>query len=283
MRLGCWLIIVVFHSTLWVGRIGAISFGQIDTFQDGTTMNWQEGLNSPNPPTNISTGGPAGAGDKYLQDTSSGGFGAGSKLIMFNESQWIGNYNVVGVDRITAQMANLGSTTVSMRIGIRSTSGTVYGSTTAAQLSPDGVWRTVTFDLTPSALTNIGGADSVSQVLSSVAEIRILSAVGGPSFTGDPIAATLGIDNITGRDIANFIFRITRLDFPGGAPRVAFTTVSGRSYRVERKNSLLDSNWTPVNNGATVAGNSGVIQVTDNEPGAGSQAHGFYRAVLLPP
>ena len=244
-------------------------------------MSWQEGLNSPNPPTNVSTGGPAGAGDKFLRDISSGGVGAGAKLIMFNEAQWIGNYNLAGVDRITAQMANLGSTTLFMRIGVRSTSGTVYGSTAATQLPPDGVWRMVTFDLTSSALTNIGGVDSISQVLSSVAEIRILSAVGGPSFTGDPIAAALGIDNITGRDIANFVFRITQLDFPGGAPRVAFTTVNGRSYRVERKNSLFDTDWTIVNNGNTVAGTGGVVQVTDTDPDAGTQPRRIYRAVLL--
>src|SRR3712207_4557029 len=57
----------------------AVTLGQVDTFQDGSTMNWQEGGNSPNPPTNVASGGPAGAGDRYLENDSSGGFGAGSR------------------------------------------------------------------------------------------------------------------------------------------------------------------------------------------------------------
>lgn len=282
MRLGCWVAIAIFNCSLWVNYGSAISFGQMDTFQDGTTMNWQEGLNSPNPPTNISTGGPDGTGDRYLRDSSTGGFGAGSKLIMFNEAQWTGNYNLVGVDRVTAQMANFGSGTLHMRVGIRSTSGTIYVSKNAMDLPADGQWHDVTFDLSEAELINSGGTDTLTQVLSSVAEVRILSAIGR-SFQGDPIVATLGVDNITARDIANFIFRITQLDFPAGAPRVAFTTINGRAYRVERKNGLLESDWAPVNNGTTTAGNGGVVQVTDNEPGAGSQPHRFYRAVLLAP
>lgn len=262
----------------------AVSFGQIDTFQDGTTMSWNEGVSSPNPPTNVSTGGPAGAGDRYLQNISSGGSGAGSKMVMFNDVQWTGNYNAAGVDRITAQMANLGSSTLHMRIAIRGgPSSSIYGSAVAADLPADGLWRPVTFDLTSSALTSIVGADTLAQVLGNVTELRILSAVGGASFAGDPIQGTLGVDNITARDIANFVLRITDIGFVNGAPRISFTTVNGRSHRVDRKNAITDSDWVALTNATNVSGSGGVVQVTDTDPGAGSLPMRIYRVVLLPP
>ncbi len=64
--------------------------GQIDDFEDGTTMGWMEGFPSPNPPVNIASCRPAGTGDNYLQNISSGGFGPGSAQVMFNHDQWTG-------------------------------------------------------------------------------------------------------------------------------------------------------------------------------------------------
>src|SRR3954453_1019060 len=106
----------------------AIVFGQVDTFEDGTTINWQEGASSPNPPTNVPTGGPAGNGDHYLQNISTGGFGAGAKMVMFNLAQWTGDYNQAGVNRITLQMANFGATDLYMRVAFQSGGGTIYAS-----------------------------------------------------------------------------------------------------------------------------------------------------------
>ena len=49
-----WLIVPLLNCLLFAEHSEAtISFGQMDTFQDGTTMNWHEGGSSPNPPTNI--------------------------------------------------------------------------------------------------------------------------------------------------------------------------------------------------------------------------------------
>ena len=49
--------------------------GQVDDFQDGTTMGWREGEISPNPPMHAANGGPLGALDSFLLNTSSGGNG----------------------------------------------------------------------------------------------------------------------------------------------------------------------------------------------------------------
>jgi hypothetical protein len=262
----------------------AIEFGQVDDFQNGTTRQWQEGGVSPNPPTNIATGGPSGAGDRYLQNISSGGGGAGSRMVMFNAGQWTGNYITKGVDRISAQLANFGSTTLYMRIAIRGgSSGTVYCTNSPVVLPPNAPWRSANFDLTAATMTNVGGGNTLEEVLSNVIEIRLLSAIGGVSFAGDPTAATLGVDNITARDIANRIVRISDIRFNNGVPRISFPTLAMRTYRVERKSALTDATWTPLPGATNVPGNGGEVQIDDTEPVTGDRPKRFYRAVLLPP
>jgi hypothetical protein len=256
----------------------AITAGQVDDFQDLTVMDWGEGAPSPNPPTNISDGGPAGAGDAFLQDESSGGFGAGSKLVMKNSVQWAGDYNVTATLSLTAAMANFGNSTLHMRVAIRGgPGGTTYGSTLAIDLPADGLWHPFQFDLTSSSMTNISGADGLTAVLGSVTELRILSAAAGPSFSGDAVIATLGVDNITAIiDPAAPSLRVTDMALVSHVPRVSFTTVNGRSYRVERKTVLTDTTWTVVTNAANVSGTGGVVQVDDPDPGAGNLPSRFY-------
>jgi hypothetical protein len=177
--------------------VQALTFGQIDNFEDGTVQSWAEGGISPNPPVNVATGGPAGVDDNYLQNDSSGGFGEGSKQIMFNKVQWTGDYNVAGVTAITADMANLGSTSLSMRVTLTGGPGfSQYSSTSAFVLPPDGVWRSVTFGLSSGDLTKVAGADVLAAVLANVNELRLLSSAV-PAYNGDAIVSTLGVDNIT--------------------------------------------------------------------------------------
>lgn len=262
----------------------AIDFGQVDDFQDGTTRQWEEGGPSPNPPTNIATGGPSGAGDRYLQNVSSGGGGAGSRMVMFNTGRWTGNYIAKGVDRISAQLANFGTTTLYMRVAIRGGSNSsVYCTNSPVVLPPNAPWRSANFDLTDATMTNVGGGNTLEEVLSNVIEVRILSAIGGVTFAGDPIAGVLGIDNITARDIANRIVRISDIRFNNGVPRISFPTLAMRTYRVERKGALTDAAWTPLPGATNVAGTGGEVQIDDTEPVTGDCPKRFYRAVLLPP
>lgn len=174
----------------------AITFGQLDNFQNGTTMNWVEGLPSPNPPINVANGGPAGAGDRYLQNISSGGGGAGSRQLMFNQVQWAGNFNAAGVTRLSLQMANFGDDPLAMRITVRGPAGTRFSSTSAFSLPADGVWRQATFGLTTAALTRLFGTESLAAVLADVTDFRILTALAGPTDVGDAVVSTLGMDNL---------------------------------------------------------------------------------------
>jgi len=193
------LCLVLFAVSMTPGIVAAVNPPQTDDFEDGTTMSWREGVGSPNPPVNISNGGPGGIGDNYLQNVSGGGIGAGSRLVMFNNAQWTGDYTMFGpVPRFRLHMANFGGTALTMRVAIESVAagGTQWASTTAAILPPDGNWYVVTFLLSESDMTRVGGTQPLATVLASVTELRILSSTV-PAWRGDVLVATLGVDNIT--------------------------------------------------------------------------------------
>lgn len=170
----------------------AITNGQLDDFQDGTTQGWASGAVNPNPPVNVATGGPAGTGDGYLLATSTGDFGAGSKLVIFNQSQWAGDYATAGVTFIKADMANFGATDLMMRVNL-SGNGGAYASINPVSLPADGLWHQVQFPIQESDLT--GGFDFAA-TMSTVFELRILHS-SFPSSHGDSVATQLGIDNLT--------------------------------------------------------------------------------------
>jgi hypothetical protein len=179
------------------GRAQTISLGQKDDFQSLMTMGWTMGLNSPQLPFVVSTGGPQGANDAFVEAVSTGTSGANSKMIMFNAQQWTGNYISAGVTSITTEMANLGPNPLYMRVAIQDSFGSEYGSTTAFPLPADGHWYPVTFDMTASGMSFIQGGSSLTTALSNVGVLRILSAKNGPQFIGDTVQATLGADDIS--------------------------------------------------------------------------------------
>jgi hypothetical protein len=187
------LLLLCFSGLLLVMFTGthAQTLGQTDTFQDGTLNSWSSGAPDPTPPFNISTGGPQGSNDRYVRITSSGGSGAGSKLVINNTNQWKGNYISAGIGNINVFLKNEGSSVLQMRIAILS------GSSSCSSVNPVSVpvgsgWITVNFPLSASALT--GG--TVNTILANVTEVRLLHR-STPGTTGDPIAAQLGVDNIT--------------------------------------------------------------------------------------
>ena len=95
----------------------AITAGQIDTFQDGTTGDWTNGGLAP-PIENISGGGPAGAGDRYIQVTADGS-GAGGRLTTFNNIQWSGDYVSAGIHTIEIDLFNQSAVDLSIRLAFR--------------------------------------------------------------------------------------------------------------------------------------------------------------------
>jgi hypothetical protein len=171
---------------------------QTDTFQDGTTQNWTNGPLAPDP-INVPTGGPAGAGDHFLQFSATGVAGdAGGRLTIFNRVQWAGNFVSAGVTAVEMDLQNLSGPTLQMRVALKG--GTLqtspgYVSTNPFALSADGLWHHVTFRLDAADLTGVNGPAPLDTFLTNVAEFRILSAAG-PALNGDMVAATAGVDNI---------------------------------------------------------------------------------------
>lgn len=173
----------------------AVDPAQVDDFQDGTTMGWQEGAVSPNPPVNVPDGGPGGAGDAYLENTSSGGSGAGSKMIMFNNAQWTGDYVTAGVSSLQMHFNNLGATDLPMRVAVEGAGGGRFASLDPIVLPAGSGWQHVVFDLTDAAMVTVGGAQTLAQVLANVIELRVLAS-NVPDWNGSSLIAVLGMDNL---------------------------------------------------------------------------------------
>ena len=174
----------------------ALTVGQIDTFQDGTRDGWGVG-GAGTQPSNIANGGPSGAGDQYLQVTSTGGGGTDSKLVILNTSQWLGNYSGAGITGIGMDLANFGTQPLSMRLAFFISRPIGYSTTLAFSLPADSNWHHAFFPLSAASFTAVGSpATSFDSLLTNfTGQLRILDSAS-PSVEGDPVAAVLGVDNV---------------------------------------------------------------------------------------
>ncbi|MDQ2950073.1 MAG: hypothetical protein M3Y27_29740 [Acidobacteriota bacterium] len=75
--------------------------------------------------------------------------------------------------------------------------------------------------------------------------------------------------------------QVTAVSRSAGRPQITFTTSANRYYRVEYKNSLSDSTWTPVSGAESISGTGSPVQVTDPDPNVGNLRRRFYRAIVL--
>jgi hypothetical protein len=184
-----------------------IAVGNRNDFQDGTTQGWMVnllGMGGPGlpQPQVIPNGGPAGAGDAYLQLTSTGLPGPGGRLVALNfTSTWTGNYLAAGVGAISLDAMNLGTTDLSLRLLFENPMGgpptDLALSQTALTLPTGGGWTSLMFPLFgPGGLAVLAPGMDLNALLSNTTTIRILHS---PTFTYPPpqAAAQLGVDNIT--------------------------------------------------------------------------------------
>jgi hypothetical protein len=179
--------------TVVVPPAWAITLGTVDTFQDGLTAGWTSGNNHPTPPVVVTSGGPEGADDAYLLVRSSGTTGAGGKLLVFaTGTQWKGNYTQAGVTGLTMDVNNLGNTDLSLRLHLMGTGGLTADSLAPIFVPAGSGWTAITFSLDPADLSGAAAA-----VLGDLTEFRLFHAVSDPYPPAVPIAATLGIDNVT--------------------------------------------------------------------------------------
>ena len=172
-----------------------VVIGQVDTFQGGLD-NWQGGVGGFSV---APTGGPAGAGDQYLQ-LSSGALPLPPRLAGFNDSQWLGNFTAAGVTAVAMDLLNTGTTSLSMRVAIREAAGGSttpgYASTNPFILPADGQWHHAVFDLDAASLTGFNSPQPLATDLANVKDFRILESAA-PSGVGDMVTAQVGVDNVT--------------------------------------------------------------------------------------
>jgi len=262
-RRGLAALIVAMSVCLTGSAAHAIVFGQVDDFENGTVMGWVHGENISGNPANVPNGGPNGTGDNYLRNNSIGGGDEHSRQIIFNRTQWIGNYNAAGVTRVTGFMRNLGTTQLFMRVALES-SGTRFSSTTAISLAPGGAWQPVSFDLTSSALTRVEGSGTLSTALNNITTMRILSAQAGPNWRGDDMVSSLGFDHLRAQRLpgdANFDGAVNLADF--NALAANFGVAAGATWQQGDFNfsgsvNLEDFNLLAANFGQQVGAGAGV-------------------------
>jgi hypothetical protein len=174
-----------------------VVIGQVDTFQDGLD-NWQGGVGGFSV---APTGGPAGAGDQYLQ-LSSGASPLPPRLVGFNDSQWLGNFTAAGVTAVAMDLLNTGTTPLTMRVAIRegtsgsTTPGYATSNADAFILPADGQWHHAVFDLDAASLTGFNSPQPLATDLANVKDFRILESAA-PSGVGDMVTAQVGVDNVT--------------------------------------------------------------------------------------
>jgi hypothetical protein len=173
----------------------AIINGQVDDFEDGSVHDWSGGAF----PINIATGGPAGAGDNYMQVTSAGGGGAGGSMATYNDFQWSGNYLANNVTSISVDMKVFSGPSLSMRLLLLFGAGGNFTSTLPVSLPNDGQWHTLIFPINAGSLTDVsGGFGNLNTTLSNLPRMMIRHQAGAPLGQGGttPVAANVGFDNI---------------------------------------------------------------------------------------
>lgn len=172
----------------------AVMLGQVDDFQNGSTGGWGTYA----PVANIATGGPAGAGDRYLQVTSSGGTGYGSQLSTASSSRWGGDYAGAGVTAVEMDLRNFGNTPLEIRVLLWSANNGSFTSTVSFSLPVDGQWHHAVLGVRALDLTWGGDAYGNPAHASFGDGLWIRHQTGPPAAVtgGTPIASQLGIDNI---------------------------------------------------------------------------------------
>ncbi len=175
----------------------AIVFGQVDTFEDGTTMNWANG--APDNLVNVNTGGPGGAGDHYLQLSANGNLGVGGHLTTFNLQQWLGNYIAQGVNTIEIDLRNTGTTTLNMRLAFKAQNlmNSPGYLSAPVMLAPGGGWQHYSISIASANMIPVGGPSAYNTFFSTgIGDARIINEIGTANLNGDLIVGQVSIDNI---------------------------------------------------------------------------------------
>jgi hypothetical protein len=183
-----------------VSPASAITLGELDNFSS-TLESWQQGHDPEGAAgvTRPTTGGPAGAGDAFMQIVSDASSSHGKMNVFNSSAAWMGDYITAGVTRIAMSVKNLGAIDLKLRVALgtatQASSGTWFSSTNSVNLPVGSGWTNVTFPIDSSSLTLVVGNGAYNTALATIAELRLIHS-SFPSSRGAIVTASLGVDNI---------------------------------------------------------------------------------------
>lgn len=199
VRVGWCALLAVLAVPALVPSGQAIVIDMVDDFQTGSLSNWRIG-GAYQGPEIVSDAGPLGAGDFALRIESSNDFIKPPRLLVYNQSQWAGDWTAAGIERVTMDVRNPSSFHLTMRFALAGDGGFFSqggGDTyvTDGVLVPnDDAWHTITFDVTSAGFHPYGGED-IAGALENVSAVRILHNTQVDT-KGATVAGSFLVDNI---------------------------------------------------------------------------------------
>lgn len=212
------LLSIVMTLVSLAGIASAVTIGQFDNFEDGSLQNWTQGINNGLLSNGSAT--PTSSLGLFVETTGNT-TGPGHNLVVFNSTQWAGDYLAAGVTGIEfdALAGTLDDHFVRVAIdgaGGRFVTTDIFITAPAAPFpSP------ISFSLAPQDLTAVGGTD-VMATLADVTQLRILhnpvAAFEGETVGADPLSPVVGqlfVDNITAVPEPNSLVAMLPAAFAG--------------------------------------------------------------------
>lgn len=182
-------------ASVFVTSAEAVTPGVMDTFE--APHGWEGGEMAV-----LSAGGPLGAHDSHLSIVSDGGSGVGSRLAAYNRKpEWIGDFKTAGITSLDFDMVNHPSSAqeLSMRLVLFGPNNTNnrWTSKQAIKVPKDGQWRHLSFPISPETIQRVAGSATYDAMMSNVVRVLFRHDNDPAGATGTPVAARVGIDNIT--------------------------------------------------------------------------------------
>lgn len=197
-----WISLIFFMPRIGITQV---VIDQVDDFNDGTLQGWTKGQPVDTFVTNQSN---------QLKVSTINNFNGGphSKLIIYNETQWKGDYISQGITGIKLKISNPynpipNNNPLRIRIAIGNTNkpggggsnlGTWFVSKEAIVISPDSGEVTAIISVLEEDLNIAHGMDSYASVFGNVAALRITASTSPTNPRGDDnMIASILIDDIT--------------------------------------------------------------------------------------
>lgn len=201
------LLIGITSTNSYYAAANLIYPGKVSSFDNGDVDGWLKGPRSNAQPVIKMDE----QGRSYLEVISIGELtfegerDPDSRLKVLNHTNWLPDYELLGIVALKVRMANLGKKPLYMRLFFGNTKQEkMCMSESAVELSPDKQWQEITFSMMQPGLTcgNVTSTDRIIQpAIFSIAELKknlnniFFISLKTPESDGK-LAGTLGIDSI---------------------------------------------------------------------------------------